>query len=67
MLIVQNKMLLHAIVQSWTLLAALRAAHELLVIIIIQYCYMHIKLCVPAVIKNTMKYPFLTIDDSVFK
>ena len=28
---------------------------------------MYIKLCVPAVIKNTMKYPFLTIDNSVFK
>ena len=35
MLIVQNQMPLHAIVRSWTLLAALRAAHELLVIIII--------------------------------
>ena len=34
MLIVQNQMPLQAIVRSWTLLAALRAAHELLVIII---------------------------------
>ena len=31
MLIVQNQMPLHAIVRSWTLLATLRAAHELLV------------------------------------
>ena len=29
MLIVQNKMPLHAIVRSWMLLAVLRAAHEL--------------------------------------
>ena len=41
MLIVQNQMLLHAIVRSWTLLAALRAAHELL-IIHIYYIYIYI-------------------------
>ena len=34
MLIVQNQMPLHAIVWSWTLLAAFRAAHELLVFVI---------------------------------
>ena len=28
---------------------------------------MHIKLCVSAVIKNNMKYPFFTTDNSVFK
>ena len=42
MLIVQNQMPLHAIVRSWTLLAALRVAHELLIIIMqikLRYIY----------------------------
>ena len=42
MLIVQNQMPLHAIVRSWTLLATLRVAHELLIIIMqikLRYIY----------------------------
>ena len=45
MLIVQNQMPLHAIVRSWTLLAALPAAHELLVYGIRTYVEKNATIC----------------------